>query len=221
MIKTLSLVLTLGFLVSCTEEQAPTPKSNLGSIREFLQTPVSGNEFAYLCDKLEQKEGRLPSLSTAQVEYNFSYAQKNCADSQLGPASEVAVTIDQLGGNYFFRPVGNASFGFKEIETSTEGIMKEICANVRALVNPLMTGSSSAIWFRRVNEGDCRTDKNNICIKFEKGVIDNYNRYAIHTEEMIQFSLSGNTAGFFVKRYLNTVGNCGKGQSIQRHAILQ
>ncbi len=221
MMKALLLVSSLVFFISCTVEEAPTPKSNLGSVREFLQVPVNGEEFAHLCSKLEQKESRLPSLSTAQAEYNFSYSQKNCNQPELGPASEVAVTIDQLGGNYFFRPVGNVSFGFKEIETSTEGIMKEICANVRALTNPLMTGSNSAIWFRKINQDNCRSDKNNICIKFEKGSVDNYNRYAIHTEEIIQFSLNGNNTGFFVKRYLSTLGNCSTGSSIQREAVMQ
>lgn len=220
MFKSLLLVSSLVFIASCTEEGTQTPKSNLGSIREFIQVPVNGDEFANLCAKLEQKEDRLPSLSTAQAEYHFSYAQKNCSEAQLGAASEVSVTIDQLGGNYFFRPVGNATFGFKEIETSSEGIMKEICANVRALTNPLMTGSNSAIWFRKVNEENCRSDKNNICVKFEKGTIDGYNRYSIHTEELIQFGLTGNNTGFFVKRFMNTVGNCNKGSSIQRQAVM-
>lgn len=221
MIKTLLFLSSLILFVSCIEEGSETPKSTLGNIREFLQVPVTGDDFANLCAKLEQKEGRLSTLSTAQAEYRFSYAQKNCNQSEMGARSTAVVTIDQLGGNYFFKPAGDSSFAFKEIETSSEGIMKEICANVRALTNPLMTGSNSAMWFRKVNEENCRSDNNNICIKFEKGSLDSYNRYTIHTEELIQFALNGNNTGFFVKRFLSTAGNCSKGQIIQREAIMQ
>ncbi|MCM2348448.1 MAG: hypothetical protein NDI69_00415 [Bacteriovoracaceae bacterium] len=216
------LLLSLFILVSCNQDTKVVTTSQLGSIREFLQVPVEGREFLDLCLKLGQKADRLPSLSTAGVEYNFSYAQKNCNDSEMGAASDVTLTIDQLGGSYFFKPTGNSNFGFTQIETPTEGVMKEICANATALTSPLQTGSTSAVWFRKVSEEKCRSDANHFCIKLEKGSLDSFsNRYLIHTEELIQFRLTGNNTGFFVKRYLDTAGNCNSGKRIQKEAFLR
>lgn len=216
------LLLSLFLFVSCNEETKVVNPSSVGSIREFLQVPVNSQPFLDLCLKLGQKADRLPGLSTAQVEYHFSYAQKNCQDSELGASQDVTVTIDQMGGNYFFSPTGASNFGFTQIETPTEGVMKEICANATALTNPLQTGTTGAVWFRRVNEDKCRSDSDHFCIKLEKGSLDSFtNRYVIHTEELIQFRLTGNNTGFFVKRYLDTAGNCTGGKRIQKETHLK
>ena len=50
MIKAGLFVLSLGLFVSCVAEgDKTTPKTNLGSIREYLQNPVSGDDYAHLC----------------------------------------------------------------------------------------------------------------------------------------------------------------------------
>ncbi len=215
------LLLSLFILVSCNEEAPVTPRGSLGSMREFLQESVDGREFLALCLKLGQKADRLPSLSTAQVEYNFSYSQKNCNDLELGASKDVTVTIDQIGGSYAFKTKDNSQFGFTQIETPSEGAMKEICANATALTNPLQAGPTGAIWFKKVNQENCRSDKDHFCVKIEKGSIDQtFNKYVIHTEELIRFRTTGNNTGFFVERYLDTAGNCTGGKRIQKKTTL-
>ena len=216
------MLLSLVLLVSCNSEEAPQSPRQVGNLRDYNPISVQGNEFYSLCLKLGQKNDRLPSLSTAQAQYNFSYSQKNCTDEVMGASQDVTVTIEQMGGTYSFKPTTASNFGFTQIETPYEGSMKEICANAGALQSPLLVGSTGAVWFRMVSDDKCRPDANHYCVKLEKGSLDTrYNKYVVHTEEWIKFRLTGNNTGFFTERFLDTNANCPSGKKIQKHTVLK
>ena len=212
-------------LVSCLSEQAPSDSLSLNEVVRFepLMVTVEDNErINSICNALLDKEDILDVLVTSGNEYLFDYGQKGCSESSFPALKRVRTTIQRSEMNYLFRPKENDVFGFSDVETTTKGVLTQICANTQNLMSPMQTSSSGALWFTTfVASEHCQSDAEGICIHLQKGsVVDDFN-YKIHTNEWLKIKITNGKRGFFTQRKLISNAPCtGKG-FVEKRATLK
>lgn len=183
-----------------------------------VDDPMILSRINAICGALLYKEGILNILTSNQ--YTFAYSQKDCGKS-AGIPKNVTVSIQDTGSSYVFKSVNGDAFGFSNVETSTSGLMKEICQSRTALTNPMQT-ASGAIWFSTTPaKDDCESSSDGYCVQVERGSQYDGNSYVIHTKEWMKVQITGSNRGFFTDRKVVSTANCADGQSMERRAILK
>lgn len=217
-------ILLLLVAVGCNKSNKNTKSNSLGKFTEFAPleiSPEDNNMISTICGALSNKEDTLSVLVNSGLEYSFNYAEKNCSDSAAGATKKIVTTIETQNSSYRFRSKDGSQFGFSEVETTTQGVMKDLCANLGRLSSPMQSSSTGAIWFTtQSRSANCTTDSNGICIFIQRGSIADSQRYVIHSNEWIKFKVNNERRGFFTERKLVTSIGCSGGKTFERLATL-
>ncbi len=177
------------------------------------------NQIKLICSALEEKEVILPDLVGQR--YNFSYFQKNCEANEYSPEQFVTGIISKPTQQYVFKTENGSIFPFPDVETSVDGVMKPICAQLSDLKSPLQISSRTAIWFTTfTSEKHCKAQSDSVCIQIQKGEYLSDFNYKIHTSEWIKFKVRSNLLGFFVERKLKSKLGCQSGKNFEKKVLL-
>lgn len=211
--------------VSCMPEQVPEDSLSLSEVVRFepLMVTVEDNErINAICSALLDKEDILDVIVTSGKEYLFDYGQKGCQDSSFPSMKRVTTSIQRSEINYFFRPKENDVFGFPDVETTTKGVLTQICANTQNLMNPMQTSSAGALWFTTFTSSEhCQSDAQGICIHLQRGSVVNDFYYKIHTNEWLKIKITNDNRGFFKERKLISTAACSGKGFIEKRASLK
>jgi hypothetical protein len=94
--------------------------------------------------------------------------------------------------------------------------MKEICANLVGLTNPLSAGlgSQMAIEFKQVSTSYCRDDSQNVCLQVMRGrLAADSTSFKVSETTLISFRTArGGRTGFYNYKNVKTYGTCGEGK---------
>jgi hypothetical protein len=220
----LLLLSLLVFSVSClpVEEKG----DDEGGIKTWEPiTNIEDNERVHkICESLRAKESVLNVLVSSAKQYTFSYAQRNCDQEKWPEAKLVPTVITESNSTFSFSPKNGEAFGFKNVETSANGVMKAICEFGGTLQSPIRTngGSSVGVWWTTFTSSkNCEPGFGNLCIHLQTGTTKDGTSYQIHTEEWIKFKVLDENEGFFLERKLVSSAGCKKGQSMEMKAVLK
>lgn len=219
------LLLPLLVLISCVSESPKTPDSVGDTVTFQPVTNIEDNErVKAVCKALANKENILNVLSNSGTEYTYSYNQKNCAEPTLPAAKDIVMKIGRSDNGYIFKSKNGENFGFADIETSSVGVMSEICKFGGTLESPILSGSTGAIWWTTFTASEhCQPGFGTLCVHLQRGNSVNGVRYKIHTNEWIKFKLYDDKEGFFTERKLISSAGCKgmKGGNLEMRATLK
>lgn len=212
-------------LVSCVPSESQDESFSLEGVIRFEPLEVTAQDserIRLICNALLEKEDMLNIFVDSGREYVFDYGQKGCLETTFPPLKKVTTTIQRSEMNYLFRARENDVFGFPDVETTSKGVLRQICANTQNLINPLQTSSSGALWFSTFTASEhCQSDAEGICIHLQKGnVVDDF-YYRIHTNEWLKIKLTTDKRGFFSQRKLLSTLGCSENGYIERRAVLK
>lgn len=217
-------IFALLLVISCAQEQNQV----IGTVDEVkTYEPVmvgfeDGERIKAICRDLSSKEDILNILVNNGTEYTFDYAQKGCEDKEISETKQVVTTIVASGDNFIFKTKNGEAFGFNNVETSSKGIMAEICKSTGYLMSPMQTSSSGAIWFTSMaSSQECKSDINGLCMYIQRGSFVSGTKYQIHTNDWIKFRTTADKKGFFMERKMISSAGCGTGKTIVRKAVLK
>ncbi len=204
------LFLPLIFLLSCVSEPAKNPDSVGDTVPFQPATNLEDNErVKAVCKALANKENILNVLSSSGSEYTYSFSQKNCGEQVLPAAKDVVVKVGRSDNGYIFKPKNGEAFGFSDIETTSAGVMAEICKFGGTLESPITSGSTGAIWWTTFTASEhCSPGFGTLCVHLQRGNSVDGQRYRIHTNEWIKFKLFDSNEGFFIERKLISSAGC-------------
>ena len=220
------LLLAVFFLVSCVGEEKSTPDT-VGSTKRY--EPLELNDADYkkvhgICMALAAKEDMLNILISTSAQYTFGYAQKNCDDKKMPAMKNVVTSIQGFNPHYIFQTLDNSYFGFSNVETTSNGIMMDICEEVMrttSVESPMMT-KTGAIWFTTNTASEhCKADGTSSCIHIQRGTATSREMYKIHTNEWMKVETTGSRRGFFTERKLISSANCDGKKNFEKRAALK
>lgn len=221
------LILPLFVLVACVGGETESTKDEVGVVRTYEPVVSSFGDqerLRAICQSLAVKESHLGILSSTNKEYKFSYGQKNCDDQTMPALKDVVTTIKKSGTSFYFSPKTSEAFAFTDVETTTEGVMKEVCRFGGAAESPVRDtdASSVAIWWTTyVSSEHCSPGAGNLCIHIQTGTSKDGRSYKITKDEWIKFNLQNENEGFFIERKLATSAGCSKGRTLEIKAKLK
>lgn len=211
-------------LVACKIESTKQPDDSTGENKQFFPvTNLEDNERVQrICTALRNKESIMNVLISSGNEYKFTYAQKGCADSALPAAKEVTATIVQSDSRFMFRTKNGEQFGFTDVETAVQGVMKSICNFGGTLQSPIETSAGNGLWWSTFVSGEhCQAGFGNLCIHLQRGSSRDGVNYKIHTNEFIKFKVLEEGEGFFLERKLISSAGCKSGQTVIMQAKMK
>lgn len=218
------LVLSLFVLVACAPQE---PVQETVGEQKFFEpiTNYEDNErVKVICNALSAKEGQLGVLVNSARQYTYTFAQKSCEAAALPDAKDVPVKISRNGDNFYFAPKNGEAFGFSNVETTEDGVMKAICNFGGTLESPIKTSANSktAVWWSTFTDASqCQSGFGTMCIHLQTGsTTDGYN-YKIHTNEWIKFKVLDENEGFFIERKLLSSAGCAKKKYLEMRAKLK
>lgn len=220
------LLLALILMIGCKAQEQKTPDS-VGNIKKYEPIEISEADYKKvhaICIALAAKEDILNILITTANNYNFLYAQKNCDDKIMPAMENVVTTLQGFDPYYTFQPKNGALFGFPNVETTSNGIMVDICEAVMrgGDIKSPMTTRTGAIWFTTNTSAEhCKQDGSAYCIHIQRGTAVSTYDYKIHTNEWMKVQVAGPHRGFFTERKLISSANCGNKETFQKKAVLK
>lgn len=216
-------VLSLSILFSACGKYEYENSADFNSSKELSPVTLNSDDSKKLrdiCDTLSQKEQTISSM--AGNKYVFTDTRKNCTDSGFLPIGESNVTLTNQGGSIkFTEGVGNTLYYFPDVETRSEGVMKEICDQTN-FESPIRGSDNSLLYFslRDISPADCQQTTGQTCVQIEKGIVDG-SKGKIHTREWLRFKLDQPLLGFWTYRKLTSNGGCLEGSYFGRTATLK
>lgn len=190
------------------------------SVSPAAVTPETRTNVVAICNALLQKEA---ILSTAvNTTHTFTANQTDCQGSAISSGTQ-NVTIQRGSGGYVFRKVEGGDFMFPEIETTSSGVLSEICSNISNLRNPII-GRSEAVYFATsgINPSDCSPLFGELCIQVETAFVQG-STATIHTKDWLRIRTNPAQArlGFFSQRKRVTRSYCGQNEVLSFTATLK
>lgn len=218
------LLLPLLVLSSCVSE-TQKPSDTVGATRvyqESLSTVEDQERLREICLAMERKESELPILVNSQ--YKFSYSRKGCNDTALPAEKIIVTTLKRSGMTYFFEGNDGQEFGFGQVETTTEGVMRQVCKFGGVSSSPVRESetSATAVWWSTFTSGEhCKPGFGTLCIHLQTGKTRDGINYAINSNEWIKFKIQDQNDGFFIERKLISSAGCKDGKELEIRAVLK
>lgn len=217
-------VLSLLALAACTPTEQPADSNGDSKYFEPVTNYEDNERVKVICNALSAKEGQLGVLVSSARQYTYTFAQKSCDASSLPEAKEVPVKINRNGDNFYFVPKNGEAFGFSNVETTVDGVMKSICNFGGTLESPVRSAPSSktAVWWTTFTDSShCQPGFGTMCIHLQTGSSSDGMNYKIHTNEWIKFKVLDENEGFFIERKLISTAGCSKKKNLEMRAKLK
>lgn len=217
-------VLSLLALAACTPAEQPSDSNGDMKFFEPVTNYEDNERVKVICGALSAKEGQLGVLVSSARQYTYSFAQKNCDASSLPAAKDVPMKISRDGDNFYFVPKNGEAFGFSNVETTEDGVMKSICNFGGTLESPIRNSPSSktAVWWTTFTDAShCQPGFGTMCIHLQTGSSSDGMNYKIHTNEWIKFKVYDENEGFFIERKLISTAGCAKKKNLEMRARLK
>lgn len=220
--KCILLLSMLSLLSACKVAVKNEQEGSAGKLVTFSPQVVSGEEekrIQKICHAIAEKSDRIHSYSTR---YTFNYAEKSCADESMRPSRDVAVQMEDRGNGYFaFRPETADTFAFTNVETSSSGVLSEICKRPSESAVQINGGRSAQWWTTLIRSAECSSDGDHVCVHVKTGSLVSGNQFRIHTDEWIKFKVTSGRLGMFTERKLISEADCASGYTVERRAKLK
>lgn len=210
--------------LSCGKIDLSTSSSGIGTVKQLQTASISTGDhlvFDSICQALVQKGQKL-SLSQPSG-MTFDVVQKDCDGNNVVFDSQV-VRVENSSGYRFVNQTTNAAFVFPEVETSTSGIMKEICGGASSL--PIISGSEAkTVSASGLSSADCPTASGERCLVVEYGtkVEGTTNSYKIYKKEFVRFNTvtTSGKYGYFTYRKSFSGSVCDQNKSVESQVTLR
>lgn len=184
------------------------------------------NRIKEICDALAVKDVTLSSL--VGQNFNFSQTSKKCEDQSFSAIADAQTTLVNQSGQIKFSEGVNLAY-FSEPETTTTGLIKEVCNRLNDLESPIKLDSVNLLYVSTdgIAGNDCTNISFERCIKFQKAVLetttDKGPQGRVHTREYIRVKTAQDKplVGFFSYRKLTSIGGCLEGKHFGRTATLK
>lgn len=220
-----SFLLILFLVIGCGKSpSSSSSKIVLGQERQFNPVAVSGSlkdDIAVICQALINKSNALPGLIGSS--FTYSVASKSCEQESLSGTSDVAVVIQKPAANFVFKVQSSGlDFVYSDVETTSSGIMGEICSRGDSLTNPFQLSNGSALWLTTGASSECTPGPGQKCIGIDTASVQGTG-YKVHTREWITFNTNSSLprVGFFTERTTVSASICGTNQQTQTRAVLK
>lgn len=200
-----------------------TGMTQLGTAKPIKPDKLSTTEIAriqLICDALRAKDPALVNL--VNLDYTFAGSTKGCTDSAFAQLPDTTVRLVDTGGYKFLE--GSTPYYFSDFETSSSGVLSQICNSLSLGVSPIVPNSSEFIFFSINDSSDCMSGGLEQCIVIERGNRSSDSEAIIHTREWIKVKLQSNTTnnvGFWTYKKRVTQASCAEGSYIGRSATLK
>ncbi len=215
-------IIGLFLLVSCG---APTPSNEAsGGSSRYAPQPLTTDQMAVLsniCSAVDDKTARLDGVNGSELV--FSYKADNCDSIPSIKVHDITVTVDSsrdANGNENYSFKTSESFAFKEIETTTTGVVSKMCANVHDISANggkdailLDTAGLKALWFSATSSSECQPDDTHQCLSLVYGYKNASGDYDHATRETLKFDMH-DKRGYFISRVKRSSIGCKTGESI-------
>lgn len=221
----------LGFIVLALVTVAcgkygPITGSNekVGEIKKFGELLVGDTSvISQICTALDYKSSTISSSINSS--FIFQTNQTDCNGKAL-INGDIETTIQNQGlGLVFKNKSDNNDYIFANVETSSSGILSEICGNRANSSNTITTNQEVMSYTTQVGTDDCPSIGTEKCIYVEKGINMGNNTYKVHTKEWIRVKtdLGSNqrNIGFFTYRKKVTQSYCAQNEVQVLQAILK
>jgi hypothetical protein len=221
-----SILILLAFSVSCGRYDVTSGQSaSIGEIKSLTVRSISASEqntLSQMCSALSTKTATISSATGST--FTFGTSQTDCQGQSVG-SGDVATYIQNLGSSFVFkRRSDNSDFFFSNVETTSSGVLSEICSNLGSLSGGFTTGQE-VTYFKTTDilSADCPPASGEVCIYTEKGTDQGNNTAKIHTKEWIRVRLNSNQGkvGFFTYRRKVSQSYCGQNQVQIQSATLK
>lgn len=221
------MLLSVLLNAACGKVNLPvdTQLSTMNSITPQLMSVGSSehSKIKEICDAVATKTLTINSL--VNTDYIFGGATKQCGDTSFTNIPDSTVRLVNQSGGFKFAEGSNLFF-FSDVETSDQGVLSTICANLNNLVSPIALSSTNLLYFTAVNlnSSDCLTTPTERCIKIERATKVNTEtgfQGKVHTREWIRTRLDQPRVGFYNYRKVISEAGCIEGQYFGRTATLK
>ncbi len=218
-----TLILLLLFSVSCGKVDMKTG-GGVGQIRSIQPQQISVGEhlvFDSICAGLTKKAQRFASSLPSSL--TFDVQEKDCDGKTITFGSQ-QVRVEGSSGSYTFaRQDSGGSFIFPNAETTSSGVMKEVCEGAQSM--PLINeGEARWVSTTGFSSSECPSASGEQCVLIEtaskQGTGDSYR---VHTREVVRFNVNANSGkhGYFMYRKKFADSNCDEGDNTEASASLR
>ncbi len=220
-----TLLLVALLSVSCGKIET-SGTAGVGGVRELSSLAISTSDlviFDQICQALTKKEQKL--ISSLPNSLVFDVSEKDCSGKTVTFNSQQVRIETSTTGYQFRRQDTNGLFLFPQVETSTNGFMKEICAGASKMPYS-RSNDTEAVWVSTggFSSSDCPNGPNEQCLVVEYGSRQGTSTtYLIHTIEYVRFNLLSTSGkyGYFTHRKSIATNNCDQGESTESQATLR
>lgn len=214
------------FSAACGKYEVATKQnSSVGEIKSTTAQSLSGAEQTLLSQMCVSLSSKTTTLSSAIGSvFKFGTTVTDCS-GDVASSGDVETYITGSGGTYSFkRRSDNSDFFFPNVETSSSGLLSEICSNLGNATNGFSSGQEITFFKARdILSTDCAPVTGEVCLYIEKGTSQGNDTVKIHTKEWIRVRTSSNQGkiGFFTFRKKVSQSYCGQNQVLIQTATLK
>lgn len=214
----LTWMIALIALASCgkveTDGNVQLGKPKLTAQEKLDATDIS--RIQSICNALKEKEVGINAL--LGTDYVFNGFTKGCTDSAFAAMGDATVKLVDQSGYKFVD--GVTPYYFADFETSSSGILGQICNSLTAGFSPILI-NSEYIFFDVDDSTDCTSGGNQQCIRIEKGIKSSETEAKIYTREWIKVKLDQPNLGFWTFKKRISQSSCVDGYYFGRSATLK
>lgn len=215
----LIVIMSLFVFASCGKVEV-AGSALIGSKKALVPEQLNTTSVARIrsiCEALTVKEAAI--ANSPNTDYMFAGSTKGCADSSFAQLPDTTVRlVDQK----FVE--GAVPYYFSDVETTTNGVISQICSSLSLGVSPIAASANEFIFFTVNDTSECRSGGTEQCILIERGTRTSESQAKIHTQEWIKFNLNSpniNNVGFWTFKKRLSQASCADGYHIGRTATLK
>lgn len=163
------------------------------------------SQISSICQALSDKDAyfRANHLSPG-TKFNFKTSVETCEDQTLKSAAQVRLAVS--GGQLQYELITGDYF-ISKLETSTDGVISPLCANLSDLKLPQPVGSQLALRYR---VDVCDADM--LCLYVESGVKQTSGRFVVTRADRFNVSMAGSLPGMVLEHERQLGDVCDAGQ---------
>lgn len=211
------LLLSLFLSVSCGKIQPLTNSGSGGDPKEisprFLRGTAEEAELQSVCAALEGKESVLEEMRTLRRVLSVDYGFRNCSGTRFNFKKSASVNAVSFGEYVFVEP-SNSLLAIPGAETLSSGVMKEICAQRKDLISPIVSGRRVISYAAFPGFENCPSGNGEVCVQVTYGEMNSDGKTFTPSElHWVSFKTSGSQKGFYGSRMKRTFPeNCPNGE---------
>lgn len=137
----------------------------------------------------------------------------------------VQTTVQQSGTDFVLkRKTTGQDFVFSDLESPTQGLLKDICSNIAGVENPVQSGSEQVTYTTTGPDiAECGVQSEQLCVVVKRASQQN-GEYIVHTKDFMRVKVSdasrSGKLGYFTFRKKISKSYCGLNEQLVFSASL-